>query len=64
MPAGFTIVSNFGSTTLAPGASTTFTIRLDAKKAGNYCGEVLFDDNDVTASRFSFTLSGVVSKIA
>ena len=30
MPSGFTLVSNLGSTSLAAGQSTTFTVRLDA----------------------------------
>ena len=61
VPAGFTITSSFGATTLAPGASTTLTVRLDAKTAGAYSGKLLFGDTDIAASTFSFTLSGVVS---
>ena len=60
VPTGFTLTSSFGSTTLAPGASTTFVVKLNATAAGTYSGKLSFRDNDSTASTFSFTLSGTV----
>ena len=38
LPAGFSLASGLGSTSLAPGASTTFAVRLDATTAGTYTG--------------------------
>jgi subtilisin family serine protease len=61
VPAGFTITSNFGSTTLAPGISTTFTVRLDATTAGTYSGQVSFTNNDSDENPFNFTIQGTVS---
>ena len=61
IPAGFSVTTTFGSTNLAPGASTTFVVRLDAKTAGNYSGAVSFGDNDATASKYSFAVSGTVT---
>src|SRR5262249_4688926 len=46
MPAGFTLTSPMGASSLAPGASTTFAIRLDAAAAGTYGGTVSFATND------------------
>jgi len=61
VPTGFTLVSSFGSTSLAPGASTTFVVKLNATTAGTYSGKLSFNDNDSTASTFAFTLSGTVT---
>ena len=60
MPAGFTLVSNLGSTSLAPGASTTFSIRLDASSAGSFGGTISLSNNDSNENPFDLTLSGVV----
>jgi hypothetical protein len=54
-------LTTFGSTNLAPGASTTFTVRLDAKAASTYGGKLSFGDIDNSANGFSLTLSGVVT---
>src|SRR4030095_3726888 len=34
VPSGFTIISGFGSTTVGPGQSTSFVVRLDATTEG------------------------------
>jgi hypothetical protein len=61
VPAGFTVTSSFGSTTLAAGASTTFVVRLNATAPGTYSGKLSFSTNDSSASTFDFTLSGTVT---
>ena len=38
VPAGFTVTSSFGSTTLTPGGSTTFTVRLGLRQAARGYG--------------------------
>ena len=58
VPAGFSVASSFGSTTLAPGNSTTFTVRLDAIAAGTRSGALQFANNDADENPFDFTISG------
>ena len=60
MPAGFTLTSNLGSTSLAAGASTTFTVRLDASAAGNYSGGIQLLSDDADESPYNNSISGSV----
>ncbi len=60
LPAGFSLASDFGSTSLAPGESTTFAVQLDTSVAGSYSGTVSFGTNDAN-SPFTFALSGTVT---
>lgn len=62
VPSGFTVTSSFGATTLAAGASTTFTVRMDAAAAGTYGGTLSFANNDSDENPFNFTLSGTVTQ--
>jgi hypothetical protein len=59
---GYTLVSGFGSLTLAAGQSTTFTIALKAKSKGTDSGTVLFGTNDTDERTFNFYVVGVVNK--
>ena len=43
---GFSIASNFGSTTLVPSESTTFQIQFDASTLGQSTGQLSFTTND------------------
>ena len=61
-PAGFSLASSFGSTTLAPNASTTFTVQLNAITASSYSGILSFANNDTDENPFNFTISGSVSR--
>jgi hypothetical protein len=61
MPAGFSLVSNLGATSLAPGQSTTFTIQLDATAAGSYSGTISLGNSDSDENPFDLTISGTVS---
>ena len=63
LPAGFT-ASAFGTSTVAAGAATTFTVTLNAAAAGSYSGTVSFVTNDAAANPFSFTVSGTVTAAA
>ena len=64
LPAGFSLASGFSSATLAPGASTTFSVQLDAAAAGSFGGAVGFATNDPNQNPFTFTISGVVAGVA
>lgn len=61
MPAGFTLVSNLGSTSLTAGQSTTFALRLDATAAGSYSGSISLASNDADENPFDVTVSGTVN---
>lgn len=68
MPAGFQLASNFGATTLRPGASTTFAVRLTAANMGLFGGQIHFTNNDADGgdgveSPFVLNFSGNVNKI-
>ncbi|WP_165698738.1 choice-of-anchor D domain-containing protein [Bremerella volcania] len=62
VPAGFSVTSNFGDTTLDPGQSTSFTIQLNADYGGTYSGEVSFETNDPDEDPFNFSISGTVDE--
>jgi hypothetical protein len=63
VPAGFTVTSGVGTATVAPGASTTFTVRMDATTPGSYSGQLSFGSNDPNNNPFNFTISGTVSAV-
>jgi hypothetical protein len=60
MPAGFTIVTNLGSTVLSPGQTTSFSIRLNAAAVGSYSGTIQLLNNDSNENPFDLTLVGTV----
>jgi YD repeat-containing protein len=59
LPAGFSLVTLFSSP-VAPGVSTTFTVRLDAASGGQFHGTLSFTSNDEDESPFGFWLYGDV----
>jgi hypothetical protein len=61
MPAGFSLLQNFGATSLAPGATTSFIVRLTAQAAGTFSGQISVLSNDAAHSPFAFTVSGAVA---
>ena len=58
-PEGYTITNGLSSS-LSPGGSDTFTIRLDTADAGVKSGQVSFVTNDVDESLYSFSITGSV----
>ncbi|WP_207398094.1 choice-of-anchor D domain-containing protein [Bremerella alba] len=62
LPIGFGVYSGFGTTTLSPGQSTTFQLRLAAANPGNYGGSISFETNDSDEDPFDFIVSGVVDE--
>lgn len=61
LPAGFSLVSNLGATTLAPGQSTTFTLGLDAATSGSFSGIIHLSNNDADEGSFAIVLQGAVN---
>jgi len=61
IPAGFSLVQNLGATSLAAGASTTFSLRLNADAAGSFAGWITLGNNDNDESPFRFQVSGTVT---
>jgi len=59
--APFFLASSFGSTTLAPGASTTFAVDLTTTSLGTFSSQVSFATNDSDEHPFNFTVTGNVS---
>ena len=60
LPAGFSLVSGLGSTSLSAGQSTTFAVRLDATSAGDPTGTLTLANNDSDENPFDLVLSGTV----
>ena len=63
VPTGFT-ASAFGTTTVAAGAATTFSVTLSAASAGSYSGTLSVGNNDSDENPFDFTVSGTVTAMA
>jgi RHS repeat-associated protein len=64
MPAGFQLVSGLASTSLAPGASTTFTVAIASATPGTVSGTLSILSNDLDERSFDINLTGVVSTVA
>lgn len=60
LPAGFSLVGSFSTTTLAKGESVDVTIQADATSAGAPSGTASFANTDTDENPFSFTLSAVI----
>ena len=60
LPAGFTLLSNLGSTSLAAGQSTTFSIRLDGSATGSFGGTISLA-HSADGGSFEVALAGTVT---
>ncbi|MGE0614099.1 MAG: PA14 domain-containing protein [Bacteriovoracia bacterium] len=60
VPAGYALTEAL-STSLAPGASDTFSVRLNTGAAGSFSGSVSFTNNDANESPFNFSVTGMVT---
>ena len=63
LPAGFSLVEGLSSS-LGPGQSDTFTVRLDSGVVGSKSGEIVIVNNDTDEDPFNFAVSGVVQEPA
>jgi Leucine-rich repeat (LRR) protein len=57
---GFILEKNFENNTLAPSESTTFEIKLDASRVGNFSHNISFLYDETGQNRYDFSISGVV----
>ncbi len=60
VPAGYSIATSFGSTSVAAAGNTTFQVQLDATNGGTYTGTVQFVTNDPDENPYNFTITGIV----
>src|SRR5207247_2382703 len=60
VPAGYTLTDHLPAT-LAPDATTTFSIRLEAATVGTKSGQVSFTTNDPDEDPFTFSITGIVN---
>lgn len=56
-PRGFSLVSNLGRTSLAPGQSTTFSVRFHPSLAGSASGQITLRSSDANEAAFEMRLS-------
>ena len=59
VPAGYTLTEGLTSS-LAPGASDTFTVHFETAATGTKTGEITFATNDPDENPFHFTITGMV----
>ncbi|NLF70791.1 MAG: tandem-95 repeat protein, partial [Candidatus Anammoximicrobium sp.] len=61
VPFGFSVPTGLGSTTLAPGAQTTFDLQFDALQNGvTYTGDIVIGNNDNNEAPFNFPITARV----
>lgn len=60
---GFSLVSGFGNTTLAPGQSTTFTVQFNATTEGSFSGSTTFLSTDAESSPFTINLQAAATSV-
>ncbi len=63
LPAGFSLIADFGSTLLVPGQTTDFVVQLDAAVDADYVGVISFDSDDADENPYDFGVSGTVSVV-
>lgn len=62
LPSGFSLVSPLAST-IAPGATASFTVRLNTNSTGAKSGNISFSTNDANENPFNFAIAGNVTPI-
>ncbi len=63
VPAGFSVAATFGSAMLVPGASTTFSVRMDAASVGSLGGQISFGTNDADEANYVIHITGAVVSV-
>jgi hypothetical protein len=62
VPDGYTITENLSSS-LDPGTSDSFTVRLNTTTTGTKSGQITFDTNDANEDPFNFSITGKVTSL-
>jgi pimeloyl-ACP methyl ester carboxylesterase len=62
VPSGFILDVGL-PTSLAPGASDSFTVRLDTTSVGTKSGQISFSNNDSDENPFNFSIAGTVTTL-
>jgi hypothetical protein len=62
LPAGFALVHDLGSTALAGGEATTFTVSLDTAQIATYSGSIAIENCDADENPFNFAIRAVVAE--
>ena len=60
VPSPFTVIEPLASS-LAPGASDTFTVRLNTDSGGTFVGQIRIGNNDADENPFNFSIAGSVT---
>lgn len=60
LPSGFVVTEGLSSS-LGPGSSDTFTVRLESASVGVSSGEISFSNNDSDENPFNFQITGTVT---
>jgi subtilisin-like proprotein convertase family protein len=63
VPAGFALGSDPLVSSLAPGASDTFTVILSTAAVGNFAGEIVLTNNDTDENPYNFRIAGSVNPL-
>ena len=58
---GFSLGTTFGTTTVAAGGTTTFTLTFAPATGGNFTGTVSFGTNDCDEGTYNFQINGVAT---
>ncbi len=58
---GFTLASTFGTTTVAPGGTTTFSVTFNSAVGGSFTGNVSFGTNDCDEGTYNFQINAIAT---
>jgi len=61
LPAGYSLIAGFGTTTVAPGFSIILSVQLDAAVSGEFGGTIHILNSDGDEGSFDLLLNGVVT---
>src|SRR6185295_10353294 len=64
LPSGFILISGPAATSLAPGQSASYVVRMTADAKGTFTGQLALANNDADEGLFRVTLRGVVANRA
>lgn len=60
-PTGFVVATNLGTTSIQPGQTTTFVLRMNGSSSGSFSGVIALSSNDADEGTYEINLTGTVS---